>query len=1274
MKHILILLFTFSFFSLFSQEEGLYNIPSGMRNTGSLGPEDALLMNSIEDAVLKDEYRLLRLPDSVDNSQHPWFRPIFSQEVYPNCMQSTSIAYNFTYEINRLRDLPADTSINQYTTHFAWNFFNGGNGWYGVNYLFTMDVLKHHGNPTVEEYGGMYTGGGERWMSGYNEWYNAMNNRINGARKIYVGDEYGLLVLKHWLYHHLDSSESGGLASFIACSPYSLKRLPDGTPNAGKFTVTEFCPEASHGMTIVGYNDSIRYDYNEDGLYTNDIDLNGDGVINVRDWEIGGVKFCNSYGNNWADSGFCYMMYKTLADDFSEGGIWTNTVHIIDAKESHHTPLTCKVSLNHNYRERIRVRAGISSDLQSAKPDYIHDYTIFNYQGGWHYMQGNDTTPEHKNIEFALDLTPLLAHATPGQPAKFFLVVDEQDPENYGHGQVNSFSLMDYTGPIVTEIPCEDENVPLADNGQTLLSIIYQPEYDALEIITEELPLYTPGQPMEVQLEAEGGETPYTWSLNRNFDVNMHVGDFPETGDSLIIANSFSDSLAVIPLEFSFPFYGKTYDTLMVSALGYISVDENMFFWSYLVDMAYFLKSSRVIAPFLCLEMMVNEYHDHGVWYEGDEESATFRWKAGYVEDLEHSDFNFAVKLFPDGRIEYYFGNMQVYDPLTWISGVADGDLLNYSIPELPQPDDIADGTQIDFVAHSVPDELSLNENGLLSLMENSAGMNKDIRVMVRDNSLLSSYKTYQLTEGLEFSLHAGENNDRLLHNSVIQYLDLEVRNRGGETLQALEFTLQSTSPDLEIIDNFEIPDAILPGESVLIESAFAVITNTYVKDGQQFIMQLEAEQPGTKFQRDYIFTIAAATLQMEGYAVMNESGILKPGETAELAISLANSGRLNSVNTHALLIPDDASVVVNDQEAIPLGNLSPASTSAVEFSITANAGLDYGSPAGFSLQVMDELGLQEEMHFSIRIGKLPVCVVDMDPGNNSGPQIYDWLQGMEVEAEYTQSFPLDLSPYQSVILCLGKMFSNHEISDMQNNLLEEYLADGGKLYMEGRVVWEQDPRPSVLDRFMFDIVSSPGLYEILDGVDGTFTEGLSYSNDDIQPFSYFYMVPQEPAFSILTGREYPECAAVAYDAGGYKTIGTMFELGALISSDTCQVETYIRHVLDFFGVVENSLGLDEVFPGTTAEQVLQNFPNPFSHETIIPLELKEKAFVSAQVYDMQGRIISELIPPGEYPEGKYDLRWDGNYAGGNPAPGGIYLCRILIDDQAYSGKMLLTR
>lgn len=48
------------------------------------------------------------LPSSIDNSTQPYFRPITSQTGY-ECGQSAGVAFNFTYEIDRLRSLPANT-------------------------------------------------------------------------------------------------------------------------------------------------------------------------------------------------------------------------------------------------------------------------------------------------------------------------------------------------------------------------------------------------------------------------------------------------------------------------------------------------------------------------------------------------------------------------------------------------------------------------------------------------------------------------------------------------------------------------------------------------------------------------------------------------------------------------------------------------------------------------------------------------------------------------------------------------------------------------------------------------------------------------------------------------------------------------------------------------------------------------------------------------------------------------------------------------------------
>ncbi len=1272
MKLYLTLIFFLVISGLSAQQADLFSVPSGMRNTGPLTKEDAAILNAIEDVILPDHYRYKGHPDSIDNSIYEWFRPIFSQETYPNCMQSTSIAYNFTYEINRLRGLPADNPDNQYTTHFAWNFFNGGNGWYGVNYLFTMDVLKHHGNPNVTGYGGFYYGGGERWMSGYDEWYNAMNNRISGIRKIYVGDTAGLFTLRHWLNDHLDGSETGGVASFITDSPWSLNNLPPESPHAGKRVITAFGPNPVHGMTIVGYNDWIRYDYNGDGQFTMDVDLNDDGILDMRDWEFGALKFANSHGVNFADSGFCYMMYKTLADEEIDGGIWANTVHILDVKEEHETRMTYKITLEHDYRMRIRVQAGISSDLESNQPEHIHSYTIFNYQGAWHYMQGNDTTPDHKTIEFGLDVTPLLSYVETGQPYKFFLIVDENDPENLGHGQLKSFSLMDYHIGV-QEIPCNEQNVPLIENGRTILSVIYSPSFDDLFVTTEELPVYEPAQPINVQLEASGGQQPYNWHLDKNYRMNQNTAEFPEITEHLLITNSFVDTMLVQQLDFSFPFYGNYFDSVMVSSSGYLSFDENMFFWSYLVDMAYFLKNMRVIAPFLCKGMIVNNYYEQGVWYEGDENGATFRWRTEFNEQAGLSDCNFAVTLYPDGNIDFYYGDITGFEEVQWIAGIADGDLVNYSLPLLPDPSLITSGTRIEFIANQYPTSVFVSKSGELSILEEGEALNSDITVLVTDNTLLSASKTFQLTDGLEILLRVQGSEDNTINNGQFVNMDLFLHNRGTTSLQDLELSISCVHPLIELIDFQHSVESIQAGESIELSAAFTCLCDNQIDDGQNIVLQMDVQSQEKNYKRSFYLKTTTPSLFLSDFAIMDDDGILEPGETAILQIKLTNSGTRKSENTTAFLNPGNPGITVNTGQPVSFGTILPGNIASADFSITSDYSIPYGSNVSFSLEITDASGVTKEMIFNLRVGKVPVCIVDMDPETHSGPQIFELLQQMEVETEYIQTFPLSLITYQAVILCLGQHFSFHELTYFQGTTLEDYLNQGGKLYMEGRIVWEQDPHLAILDMFNIATFTSPGLYEVLDGVDSTFTEGLSYENIAVQPFCYYYLEPELPAYSIFTGREYPNCAAVAYDAGTYKTIGTIFELGALISSDTCGLETFMQGVLDFFGVIQSTLGIEDI-PSGVNFQAMQNYPNPFSYHTSIPLVLDNKSLVEAAVYDLQGRRVFDLLTSSVLEKGMHSLNWNATSNDGNRVPGGIYIYRIIVNGRPYNGKMILIR
>ena len=390
MKHILILSFTLLLLHASAQENRLYD--------KYMNPNDSMLMVSLPELKLPESYKGLKakdLPDFHNNADNDFFRPIFDQYGW-SCGQASTIGYNFTYEMNRFNNTSAAVEENQYAPGHTFNFFNLGQNGIGMCYLYTLDAIKRNGNPNVTDYGGMYWDL-SHWANGYDIYYNGMFNKIDEIYSMHVGDEEGLLILKQYMYDHLDGSATGGIANFYT-DLYSYTTLPSGTPEAGKSVITEFGPYTGHSMTFIGWNDSIRWDYNNDGQYTNDIDINNDGEVTMKDWEIGGVILANSWGDGWADDGFCYVMYNVLAKEKMDGGIWNKMVNVIALKENYEPQLTFKVTLTHDSRNKIKVVAGVAADTNSALPQHLLEFPIFNYQGGDFYMQGDNSSNANKTL------------------------------------------------------------------------------------------------------------------------------------------------------------------------------------------------------------------------------------------------------------------------------------------------------------------------------------------------------------------------------------------------------------------------------------------------------------------------------------------------------------------------------------------------------------------------------------------------------------------------------------------------------------------------------------------------------------------------------------------------------------------------------------------------------------------------------------------------------------------------------------------------------------
>ncbi|MBK7029001.1 MAG: hypothetical protein IPH45_07245 [Bacteroidales bacterium] len=106
-----------------------------------------------------------------------------------------------------------------------------------------------------------------------------------------------------------------------------------------------------------------------------------------------------------------------------------------------------------------------------------------------------------------LDVTPLLSEIVSGQPAKFFLIVQENDPFNTATGQIVDFDMIDYTNGVVP-ISGSSTNVPLVENGETSLSITATLNISQPSITTTSLPEAKIYEPYSHQLTVSGGTSP----------------------------------------------------------------------------------------------------------------------------------------------------------------------------------------------------------------------------------------------------------------------------------------------------------------------------------------------------------------------------------------------------------------------------------------------------------------------------------------------------------------------------------------------------------------------------------------------------------------------------------------------------------------------------------------------------------------------------------------------------------------------------------------------
>ncbi len=423
----------------------------------------------------------------------------------------------------------------------------------------------------------------------------------------------------------------------------------------------------------------------------------------------------------------------------------------------------------------------------------------------------------------------------------------------------------------------------------------------------------------------------------------------------------------------------------------------------------------------------------------------------------------------------------------------------------------------------------------------------------------------YVIFAGAEVNSPSG-----LLEYGETSTLDFSMKNVGVAQANNVVVTITTDDDYVTITDGTENFGSIAADETKTIENAFEVEVANDIPDGHGVVFNVVATGDET-WESSFSLNAIAGILQYGEYTIIdntgNNNGMLDPGETVDVVISILNTGGAGATGVIGELTTNDTYITIT-QSQMTYGSISAGDDAEMSFEVSADESTPTGHLADFSFNMTGDKDLWAESSFAIVVGQVPVLIVDLDENHNSANQMAEALDDIGVAYDEATSIPDDLSLYSSVFVCLGIYSDNHVLTDGEGQQLADFLNGGGSLYMEGGDTWYYDAQTAVHTMFGLTGVSDgSGDLSVIEGVTGTFTEGMSfnYSGDN----NWIDHLEATSGFVILNNTSPAYGTAVANDAGTYQTIGASHEFGGL---DGAMRGELMEKYLDYFGLLPSTL------------------------------------------------------------------------------------------------------
>lgn len=376
------------------------------------------------------------LPTSVDNTTLPSFPPIGDQGNLGSCVAFGSTYYQATHELGLLNGTNNKTSTAKVLSpKWTYNLLNDGSD-RGLLPSEAYLLLNSNGAVSLQQF--PYDSNYRAWELDSQDWISALYNRF--APSVLIpglggSSAQNLTAIKQALANgHVLT-----FATYIDSWVYTkIKQGPDSVNNnhVGEWAAVYMNGrQGGHFMTIVGYDDNLW------------VDVNNNGQVDAG--EVGAFLIANSWGTSWGNNGLIWISYDAfLSSSAVVGGpninrvaageyLNSSVISVVPIAQNYTPSLVAQFTLADALRNQINVQVGMSDTTRTTPTTTSSVIALAMQGGGFNFAGGSGNS----QATFAADLSAFLPEGSPSISQRYYLLVNDTTSGN--PTTLSSFSLVD---------------------------------------------------------------------------------------------------------------------------------------------------------------------------------------------------------------------------------------------------------------------------------------------------------------------------------------------------------------------------------------------------------------------------------------------------------------------------------------------------------------------------------------------------------------------------------------------------------------------------------------------------------------------------------------------------------------------------------------------------------------------------------------------------------------------------------------------------------------